>query len=107
GSTFEDKLEGRMRVSIVATGIDAGEAKATTRTTSGVKVTAVARQPQAAPAQPVMPHVQPSAIHAATQAARQAIPPRAYAAQMPAVSTVAVPKQVDEPEAVQLAQREF
>ena len=108
GSTFDDKLEGRMRVSIVATGIDAGEAKATTRTTSGVKVTAVARQPQAAPAQaPVAAPVsyQANAIHAATQAARQAIPPRqSYA---PMGNTAAAVKQADEPEADLFEQNEF
>ncbi len=110
GSTFDDKLEGRMRVSIVATGIDAGEAKATTRTTGGVKVTAVARQPQAAPvAAPVhQPVMQANAIHAATQAARQAIPTRPT--YTPLVGNTPAPapmKPMEEPEADLFEQNEF
>lgn len=106
GSTFDDKLEGRMRVSIVATGIDAGEAKATTRTPSGVKVTAVSRQPQAPVAAPAPLQVQPSAIHAATQAARQAIPARASYTPMTG-NTAAAMKPADEPEADLFEQNEF
>lgn len=109
GSTFDDKLEGRMRVSIVATGIDVAEAKATNRTTSGVKVTAVARQPQTAPSAPaytpVPLSVQPSAIHAATQAARQAIPARS--GYVPMGNTAAAMKPADEPEADLFEQNEF
>lgn len=41
GSTFDDKLEGTMRVSVVATGIDAEEAKRTGSGTGGVKITSV------------------------------------------------------------------
>jgi len=48
GSTFNDQLEGRMRVSIVATGIDAAEMMAQ-RTASEAAARAVA-QPAAAPA---------------------------------------------------------
>lgn len=113
GSTFDDKLEGRMRVSIVATGIDVAEAKATTRTPNGVKVTAVARQPQAAPVAPVQQQApiahQANAIHAATQAARQAIPQRqAYAPVVPQQQSMpsATQKQ-DEPEADLFEQNEF
>lgn len=44
GSTFEEKLNGSMRVSIVATGIDANEAKKTGTLGGGLKVTAYGGQ---------------------------------------------------------------
>lgn len=43
GSTFDEKLEGSMRVSVVATGIDAMQGSKTTGGTSGVRVTAVSK----------------------------------------------------------------
>lgn len=43
GSTFDEKLEGLMRVSVVATGIDAAESSKTIGGTSGVRVTAVGK----------------------------------------------------------------
>lgn len=43
GSTFDEKLDGKMRVSVVATGIDAGEARRTSGGTGGVRVTAIGK----------------------------------------------------------------
>ncbi len=43
GSTFDEKLEGSMRVSVVATGIDAGSAAKTSGGTGGVRVTAIGK----------------------------------------------------------------
>ena len=43
GSTFDEKLEGSMRVSVVATGIDVEQASKTTGSTGGVRVTAVGK----------------------------------------------------------------
>ncbi len=74
GSTFDDKLEGRMRVSVVATGIDAGEARGTTTNSGGVRVTAVGKIAPTAETKPVFerarPVAQSSTIQAATAAAR-------------------------------------
>lgn len=41
GSTFDEKLEGSMRVSVVATGIDAASVSKTSGGTGGVRVTAI------------------------------------------------------------------
>lgn len=46
GSTFDDKLEGSMRVSVVATGIDAGEMSKTSGGNGGVRVTTLNKQPE-------------------------------------------------------------
>lgn len=43
GSTFDEKLEGSMRVSVVATGIDAAQASRSSGGTGGVRVTAVGK----------------------------------------------------------------
>lgn len=44
GSTFDEKLEGSMRVSVVATGIDAEQAAKTTGGVGGLRVTAVGKK---------------------------------------------------------------
>ncbi len=104
GSTFDDRMDGRMRVSVVATGIDAAEMRQTTSGNGGLRVTAVGKkQPEA---QPVFERARPqaNAIQAATVAARAGIPgkqplgiglpnpPRAY---------------TDEPERDMFEQQEF
>jgi cell division protein FtsZ len=62
GSTFDDKLEGRMRVSVVATGIDAAEMRGTNANNGGVRVTAVGKPAQPAEAtKPVFERARPVA----------------------------------------------
>lgn len=117
GSTFDDKLEGRMRVSVVATGIDAESMQKQPPQTSGVRTNAVGKiqGTTAAPIQSHMPldrarPVAPAAdtIHAATMAARSALHPR------PATTGYYSPGQVTlsaarapEPEADMFEQTEF
>lgn len=106
GSTFDDKMEGRMRVSVVATGIDAAEAKQPVSTTStgGVRVTAVGKpQPEAAFTKPVFERAKPqvNTIQAATVAARTVTKP-ATPVYQPAKAYVP-----DEPERDMFEQQEF
>lgn len=108
GSTFDDKLEGRMRVSVVATGIDAGEARQTTSGNGGVRVTAVGKplpQPEASYVpERARPIQAPSAntIQAATVAARTStIPAR------PAQPVTQTAYRADEPERDMFEQQEF
>lgn len=49
GSTFDEKLEGKMRVSVVATGIDVEKSAKTGNGTGGVRVTAISKAPVDAP----------------------------------------------------------
>jgi cell division protein FtsZ len=111
GSTFDDKLEGRMRVSVVATGIDAGEVRQTTTNNGGVRVPAMGKplpsntesnrgsfvdKSRAAP--------QPQTIQAGTMAARSSIPSK------PASGFPPVPARVlgqDDPERDMFEQHEF
>lgn len=75
GSTFEEKMEGQMRVSVVATGIDAVESKRSGSLGGGVKVTPVgAAQP--VESRPMMERAKPNTetIQSATAAARAAMP---------------------------------
>jgi cell division protein FtsZ len=106
GSTFDDKMEGRMRVSVVATGIDAAEAKkpVSTANAGGVRVTAVGKpQPEAAFTKPVFERAKPqvNTIQAATVAARTVTKPAAPVYQ-PAKAYVP-----DEPERDMFEQQEF
>ena len=102
GSTFDDKLEGQMRVSVVATGIDAAEVKKTKP--GGIKVTSVvskstvpekpvASRPvqkampsqvtaQAAPSVPVRPAAVTAAARQVSQAVRQPVMPEEPEADM-------------------------
>ena len=50
GSTFDEKLEGIMRVSVVATGIDVAQGMKTSGGTGGVRVTAVGKPAESAAA---------------------------------------------------------
>ena len=108
GSTFDDKMEGRMRVSVVATGIDAGEAKQPATTTGGVRVTAVGKPlPEVAVAtKPVYERAKPqvNTIQAATVAARVNV-----SAPAKPVAPVYQPAKayVDEPERDMFEQQEF
>lgn len=58
GSTFDDKMEGRMRVSVVATGIDAGEMRQPATNNGGLRVTAVGK-PISLPEKPVFERARP------------------------------------------------
>ena len=107
GSTFDDKMEGRMRVSVVATGIDAAEAKqpVSTANAGGVRVTAVGKpQPEAAFTKPVFERAKPqvNTIQAATVAARTVAPKPATPVYQPARAYVP-----DEPERDMFEQQEF
>lgn len=108
GSTFDDRMDGRMRVSVVATGIDAAEMKKADTTkeagNGGVRVTAVGKpQPETKPvyerARP-----QPTPVQQATAAARtSAIPSRPVYQSSPAARGYAA----DEPERDMFEQQEF
>jgi len=111
GSTFDDKLEGRMRVSVVATGIDAGEARQATTNTGGVRVPAVGKPlPSSTETRGsfvdkvTRPSPQPQTIQAGTMAARSAIPAKPSAAFPPAPARV---YGQDDPERDMFEQHEF
>jgi cell division protein FtsZ len=112
GSTFDEKLEGRMRVSVVATGIDAESAHGRTTSTSGVRVTAVGKS-QAPVEKPALERAKPNVetVHAATLSARNAamrIPPRpSAAAPQASLPLNASDIKVDEPETELFEQQEF
>lgn len=72
GSTFDEKLEGSMRVSVVATGIDAGQVSKTTGGTSGVRVTAVSKEATETKRPSSMP--QTEVARAMTMSARKDMP---------------------------------
>lgn len=77
GSTFDDRMEGRMRVSVVATGIDAGEARQAAPATGGLRVTAVGKQQPLSEAKPVFERARPQTAPVqqhAVAVARSAIP---------------------------------
>jgi len=118
GSTFDEKLEGRMRVSVVATGIDAAEAHKSS-TTSGIKVTAVSK-PQEEPkveekTEADRPRPQTDAVRAATLSARPLVPNRPVnlqksyvnAPQTQALSQSQPVQKSEEPEADMFEQQEF
>lgn len=119
GSTFDDKMEGRMRVSVVATGIDAAEAKAAQTTTNigtgGVRVTSVGKQAPSLPeSRPVFERAKPLVTAPASQApvtTRSAIPARPIGAPLyqPAQPLPQAPaaKAYDEPERDMFEQQEF
>ncbi len=108
GSTFDDRMDGRMRVSVVATGIDAGEAKKTDPAketgNGGVRVTAVGKpQPEARTFERARP--QPNPVQQATAAARSsAIPSRPGMTQ---AAPLARSFPQDEPERDMFEQQEF
>ena len=87
GSTFDEKLEGSMRVSVVATGIDAAQSAKTSGGSSTVKVTAVSKSPDKQNQQAKTDKVQPQTevARAMTLSARQQ-------SAAPAQSTMAEPK---------------
>ena len=115
GSTFDDKMEGRMRVSVVATGIDAGEMKQSAPATGGLRVTAVGKSPVslAEPAKPVFERAKPlapNAIQSATASQRAAIPGKPQAAPLyQSVSAAGGARAFasDEPERDMFEQQEF
>lgn len=117
GSTFDEKMEGRMRVSVVATGIDAGEVKQNTTNTGGIRVTAVGKPASLPEAKPVFERAKPLAtntIQTQTMVQRSAIPARMPAAPLyqpaqplPQQATAQVPAYKDEPERDMFEQQEF
>ena len=110
GSTFDDKMDGRMRVSVVATGIDAGEARQPATTTGGVRVTAVGKplsQPEAKPVYERARPQQATAIQAATVAARSTAIPQAKPAPMYQPQAARATFVQDEPERDMFEQQEF
>jgi cell division protein FtsZ len=112
GSTFDDKLEGRMRVSVVATGIDAAEMRQPVQNTGGVRVTAVGKPAPQAETKPVFerarPAVQASTIQSATVAARTSSIPAKPAVAATSFQPVApAARAYDEPERDMFEQQEF
>lgn len=103
GSTFDEKMEGRMRVSVVATGIDVQEAKQPATSTGGIRVTAVGKPVSLPETKPVFERAKPLAtntIQNATLAQRAAIPAK------PVSAPLYQPAQ-DEPERDMFEQQEF
>lgn len=78
GSTFDEKLAGKMRVSVVATGIDVAEAKNSKTTYGGVRVTAVGQKTNV-PEKPAVSRATPNATstYVASASLRQAVRPAA------------------------------
>ncbi|MFA5593527.1 MAG: cell division protein FtsZ [Micavibrio sp.] len=125
GSTFDDKMEGRIRVSVVATGIDAAEARqpVSTTGTGGVRVTSVGKPAPQAENKPVFERAKPqtaTAVQTSIPASAAATPPaaplvrapaQAYAiepARQAAAYTAPQPAPVrDEPERDMFEQQEF
>ena len=115
GSTFDDRMEGRMRVSVVATGIDAGEARQTgsgsstgTGSAGGMKVTSVGKPTAQPETKPVFERARPitntvaNPVQSNTVLQRSAIPARpAYTAPQAKAFTQ------DEPERDMFEQQEF
>lgn len=111
GSTFDEKLEGRMRVSVVATGIEAESAHGKTSNTGGVRVTAMGKS-QAPAEKPALERAKPNVetVHAATLSARTAamnIPPRPSAASSQAALPLNPSAPKVEEEADMFEQQEF
>ena len=112
GTSLDERMDGTMRVSVVATGIDAAEAKKT-KPSGGIKVTsAIARKPADVPEKPAVPRTVSHAI-------APAVPPRAtipaQPAATPAVQQVsnavrtaaATAQKMEEPEADMFEQQEL
>ena len=109
GSTFDEKLEGSMRVSVVATGIEAVQSGKTTSGTSGIRVTAVSKG-SAEAEKPAMKRAQPQSstqampqtevARAMTLSARQSVSSAITSARVTMAKT-------DEPEKDMFEQREF
>ncbi|MCB9988582.1 MAG: cell division protein FtsZ [Rhodospirillales bacterium] len=102
GSTFDSSLEGTMRVSVVATGIDAAELKSVNRTSGSAGFKPAVTQTKIERAQPktetAVPVSQPMGIAPAVQKAPMATP----APQQVSMETMA-----DEPETDMFEQNEF
>ncbi len=111
GSTFDEKLEGAMRVSVVATGIDAGEStKSSDGRSGGVKVTHIQGKTEVSSNAPIEKKVIPQTevARAMTMQARQenyqpkSVPMRSAAEQASSGSV-----SIDEPEKDMFEQQEF
>ena len=132
GSTFDDRLEGSMRVSVVATGIEAAEAAKRVSTSGSLRVTSVSRKPEQTPDVPEKPAVSraipnttianQATLQARQQSAASAIPSTPAAAPTPtrrtvqqmsmaarqaAVTASATARKLEEPETDMFDQSEF
>jgi len=103
GSTFDEKLEGSMRVSVVATGIEAVGAAKTIGGSGGVKVTTVSQKPADESKIASSNNVpQTEVARAMTMRARE----ETYQPKTPPIKQE-VAARVDEPEGDMFEQREF
>lgn len=115
GSTFDEKMDGKMRVSVVATGIDMADSASKTRGgTSGVRVTSVGNGGKSTtpsePAKPVLERATPNAAKPQTEVAREmTLNARSKAASMSSYSPASFVQttMAAEPEADMFEQREF
>lgn len=109
GSTFDEKMEGMMRVSVVATGIDMAESASKTRGgTTGVRVTPISGNAKPAtpaePAKPTLERATPNAYKPQTEVAREmTLNARSEASMSSSMQTA----MAAEPEADMFEQREF
>lgn len=109
GSTFDEKLEGSMRVSVVATGIDAEQVAKTTGGTGGIRVTAIGKSSETTEKKvPTMtartqPQPQTEVARAMTLSARQAVEAPKQTTSQPLTASV----KTEEPETDMFEQNEF
>jgi cell division protein FtsZ len=106
GSTFDEKLDGLMRVSVVATGIDAEEVKRArpVHTSTVNAVTAQQQEKKVERAQPVT-----EVKHAVTAATPEtpSVQPKFRVPSAPVVNPSPVTTKLDEPDAEMFEQQEF
>jgi len=112
GSTFDDKMDGKMRVSVVATGIDMADSASKTRSgTSGVRITSVGGSTKPSePAKPALERATPNAYKPQTEVAREmTLNARSKASSMSSYSSASSMQtaMAAEPEADMFEQREF
>jgi cell division protein FtsZ len=102
GSTFDETMEGTMRVSVVATGIEMNEASKTRGGTGGVRVTAVGKPSGSTEAaKPALERATPTGAKPQTEVARE------MTMMARSDATASVTPQAAEPEADMFEQREF
>ena len=111
GSTFDEKLEGSMRVSVVATGIDVASDQKSSGGTSTVRVTAIGKKEEEPKKKTTASGAVPQTevARAMTLSARQNIPSARSTVQtaISASRTVTQPVTKDEPEKDMFEQSEF
>jgi cell division protein FtsZ len=111
GSTFDEKLEGSMRVSVVATGIDVASDQKSSGGTSTVRVTAISKKEEEPKKKTTSTGAVPQTevARAMTLSARQNIPSARSTVQtaISASRTMTQPATKDEPEKDMFEQSEF